>query len=132
VTQIIGRQRLWWTGSMAVHNSEIADILSTVANLLEIKGENPFRVRAYHNAARTVQSLPQSAAEMVAQGQDLSELSGIGKDLGVKVALSTDTHRLSDLGYMRFGVGQARRGRIEADDVINTRRVNELRKLLKR
>jgi len=36
---------------MVVHNSEIADILSTVANLLEIKGENPFRVRAYHNAA---------------------------------------------------------------------------------
>jgi len=79
-----------------------------------------------------VQSLPQSAAEMVAQGQDLSVLSGIGKDLGVKVALSTDTHRLSDLGYMRFGVGQARRGWIEADDVINTRRLNELRKLLKR
>jgi DNA polymerase (family 10) len=56
----------------------------------------------------------------------------MGKDMGVKVVLSTDTHRLGDLDYMRFGVGQARRGWLEPDDVINTNGVKELRKLLKR
>jgi DNA polymerase (family 10) len=56
----------------------------------------------------------------------------MARDMGVKVAVSTDTHRLGDLGYMRFGVGQARRGWLTADDVINTRSLGELRKLLKR
>jgi DNA polymerase (family 10) len=56
----------------------------------------------------------------------------MAKDMGVKVAVSTDTHRLGDLDYMRFGVGQARRGWLEAEDVVNTRSVTELRKLLRK
>jgi len=56
----------------------------------------------------------------------------MAKDMGVKVVLSTDTHRLNDFDYMRFGIGQARRGRLEPDDVINTRNLKDLRKLLKR
>ena len=50
----------------------------------------------------------------------------MAKDMGVKVVVSTDTHRLGDLDYMRFGVGQARRGWLEPDDVVNTRGVKEL------
>jgi DNA polymerase (family 10) len=56
----------------------------------------------------------------------------MARDMGVKVSVSTDTHRLGDLDYMRFGVGQARRGWLTADDVINTRSLSDLRKLLKR
>ena len=56
----------------------------------------------------------------------------MAKDMGVKLVLSTDTHRLGDLDYMRFGVGQARRGWLEPDDVVNTKGVKELRKLLKK
>jgi len=56
----------------------------------------------------------------------------MAKDMSVKVAVSTDTHRVGDLDYMRFGVGQARRGWLEADDVVNTRSVKELRKLLRK
>ena len=54
------------------------------------------------------------------------------KSMGVKVAISTDAHTTAALGYMRFGVDQARRGWLEAADVINTRSLGELRKLLKR
>ncbi len=79
---------------MPVHNSDIEEILNTVANLLEIKGENPFRVRAYHNAARTVQGMSQSVAEMVRQGQDLSELPGVGKDLAGKIEEIVNTGTL--------------------------------------
>jgi DNA polymerase (family 10) len=56
----------------------------------------------------------------------------MAKGMGLKLALSTDAHSTDDLGLMRFGIGQARRGWIEASDVINTRRLPELRKLLKR
>jgi DNA polymerase (family 10) len=56
----------------------------------------------------------------------------MAKDLGIKVAISTDAHRTSDLDFMRFGIGQARRGWLEASDVLNTRRWGELKKLLKR
>jgi DNA polymerase (family 10) len=56
----------------------------------------------------------------------------MAKDMGVKLVVSTDTHRLGDLDYMRFGVGQARRGWLEPDDVVNTKGVKELKKLLKR
>jgi DNA polymerase (family 10) len=51
---------------------------------------------------------------------------------GVKIAISTDAHRVTDLTFMRYGVGQARRGWLEADDVINTRKWSELQKLLRR
>ena len=54
------------------------------------------------------------------------------KSVGVKIAISTDAHSTAALGYMRFGVDQARRGWLEPADVINTRPLTELRKLLKR
>ena len=49
-----------------------------------------------------------------------------------QMAISTDAHSVNALGFMRFGVDQARRGWITADDVINTRPLGELRKLLRR
>jgi DNA polymerase (family 10) len=56
----------------------------------------------------------------------------MAKDMGVKVAISTDAHSTGDLDFMRYGVGQARRGWLEAGDVINTRKWADLKKLLKR
>ncbi len=56
----------------------------------------------------------------------------MAKEMGLKVALSTDAHSTDDLALMRFGIGQARRGWLEPDDVINTRPLPELKKLLKR
>jgi DNA polymerase (family 10) len=54
------------------------------------------------------------------------------KSVGVKVAISTDAHSVSGLDCMRFGIDQARRGWLEAEDVINTRPLAELRRLLRR
>jgi DNA polymerase (family 10) len=56
----------------------------------------------------------------------------MAKEMGLKVALSTDAHSTDDLALMRFGIGQARRGWLEPNDVINTRPLPELKKLLKR
>jgi DNA polymerase (family X) len=80
---------------MPIHNVEIAEAFNRLADLLEIEGANPFRVRAYRNAARTLQDLPRSAAAMLAAGKDLSELPGIGKDLAGKIAELIGTGHLT-------------------------------------
>ena len=71
---------------MPVQNAEIAAMFDQTADLLEIKGDNQFRVRAYRRAARTIEGLPQSVGAMLAREEDLSELPGIGKDLAGKIA----------------------------------------------
>ena len=70
---------------MPVHNKDVAAIFDEFADLLEIDDANPFRVRAYRNAARTVRSLGRDLSEMVAAGEDLTALPGIGTDLAAKV-----------------------------------------------
>jgi len=79
---------------MTIHNIEMAESFNRLADLLEIQGANPFRIRAYRNAARTLEGLPQSAASLVAEGQDLSQLPGIGKDLAGKIQEMVETGRL--------------------------------------
>lgn len=69
----------------------MAAMFDQAAELLDIQGENQFRVRAYRRAARVVEALPQSVRSMLASGADLSELSGIGKDLAGKIAGIVDT-----------------------------------------
>lgn len=71
---------------MPVQNAEIAAMFDQAAELLEIKGDNPFRIRAYRRAARTIESLPTSASAMLASGEELSELPGVGEDLAGKIA----------------------------------------------
>jgi DNA polymerase (family 10) len=56
----------------------------------------------------------------------------IAKEEGVLVSIATDAHRVAELGNLRFGVGQARRGWLEKDDVLNTRSLASLRPLLAR
>jgi DNA polymerase (family X) len=71
---------------MPVQNAEIAAMFDQAAELLEIQGENQFRVRAYRRAARVIEGLPQSVRSLLAGGQDLSKLPGIGNDLAGKIA----------------------------------------------
>jgi DNA polymerase (family 10) len=71
---------------MPVQNAEIAAMFDQAAELLEIQGENQFRVRAYRRAARVIEGLPQSVRSLLGAGRDLSELPGIGKDLAGKIA----------------------------------------------
>ena len=52
--------------------------------------------------------------------------------MGVKLAVSTDAHSVDAYQYMRFGIDQARRGWLSAGDVINTRPLVALQRLLKR
>jgi DNA polymerase (family 10) len=69
-----------------MENPEVARVFEEVADLLEILGENPFRVRAYRTAARTILDLSEPLAGIAANPErKLHDLAGIGKDLGDKI-----------------------------------------------
>ena len=70
---------------MPVHNADIARVFDEIADLLELDEANPFRVRAYRNAARVVGELRFDIAERLAAGKELPKLAGIGADLGAKI-----------------------------------------------
>jgi DNA polymerase (family 10) len=56
----------------------------------------------------------------------------MAREMGLKLAISTDAHTTSNLEHMRFGVDQGRRGWLEPEDVLNTRPWRELERLLAR
>ena len=86
---------------MPVHNADIAAIFEQIAELLEIQGANPFRVRAYHNAARTVGEFGREFTALIAAGQDVPHLPGIGKDLSGKIHEIATTGRCALLDRLR-------------------------------
>ncbi|MBM3642102.1 MAG: DNA polymerase III, partial [Alphaproteobacteria bacterium] len=86
---------------MPVHNAEIAEMFDQTAELLEIKGDNPFRTRAYRRAARVLEGLPKSAAAMLSAGEDLAELPGIGHDLAGKIASIVATGKFDVLQSLK-------------------------------
>src|SRR5438132_6875395 len=68
-----------------MQNPDVARVFDEVADLLEIKDENPFRVRAYRNASRAIRDFPESIADWVRDARDLTEIPGIGEDLAEKI-----------------------------------------------
>jgi len=72
---------------------EIAEIFNEIGQLLELKGENPFRIRAYYNAARIVESLQEDLQYLVDE-QRLTDIKGIGNDLAAKITEMVTTNRL--------------------------------------
>jgi DNA polymerase (family 10) len=76
-----------------MENKSIADILTEIADILDIQGENPFRVRSYRNAARTIADMSQSVQALVQAGEQLDEIPGIGKSLAEKIEEIVTTGR---------------------------------------
>ena len=80
-----------------MENIEIADILGELGHLLEIQGSNPFRIRAYRNASRTVRGLTRPLSAMVDAGEDLTALDAIGKDMSAHIVELVQTGALTRL-----------------------------------
>ena len=74
---------------VAVDNIAIARVLNEIGDLLEIKGENPFKIRAYRNAAETIAHEPRSSAATTPA--ERLGLQGIGKDLAAKIGELAET-----------------------------------------
>jgi DNA polymerase (family 10) len=78
-----------------MQNPDIAHLFDEVADLLEIQDANPFRVRAYRNAARTIRDYPEPLTDVVRAGaKDLTDIAGIGDDLAEKISEIVTTGEL--------------------------------------
>ncbi len=72
---------------------EITDTLEAIAQLLDLKGENPFKIRAYQTAARAIETYPGNLDEVAAKG-GLGEIEGVGKAIAEKIGELVETGRL--------------------------------------
>jgi len=83
-------------------NATIADIFDEMAELLELRGENQFRVRAYRNGAKTIREMTEQVSDVVADSsRDLRKLSGIGDTLADKCKVMIETGKLPQLEELR-------------------------------
>lgn len=76
---------------IAVSNTGIAVVFNEIADILEIEGANPYRIRAYRNAAHTVETFGRDIASLLKSGESLPKLPGIGEDLLGKIREIADT-----------------------------------------
>ncbi len=76
-------------------NSQVADVFESIAGILSDQGENPFKIRAYRNAVRTLESLPEPVADIAARGE-LKKVPGFGDAIAGKTLeiLATGTCEL--------------------------------------
>ncbi|MBD3867034.1 MAG: DNA polymerase/3'-5' exonuclease PolX [Acidobacteria bacterium] len=86
-----------------MNRNEVAAALSEIGTLLELLGENPFKTRAYGNAARLIKSMDQDLPTLVEKGE-LDSLKGIGKALAEKITLLVRDGRLPYLDELRARV----------------------------
>lgn len=86
---------------MPIHNPDIARVFQDIADLLEIANADPFRIRAYRNAARTVGECGVELSELVARGEPLPKIPGVGADLAGKITEICSTGQCSALTELR-------------------------------
>ena len=84
---------------------EIAGVFEEIGALLDLKGENPFRVRAYLNAARMIEGLQEDLGKLVAENR-LIEIKGIGKDLAAKITEMVTTNHLKFYDELKASMPQ--------------------------
>jgi len=74
-------------------NLEVANMFSDVAKILEIKGENVFRIRAYERAAQNIEGLTEDLEHIIKEDK-LTEIPGVGKDISDKIKEFVKTGKL--------------------------------------
>lgn len=87
-----------------ISNVEIANLFEEMADLLELSGENAFRIRAYRNGAKAIAEMSDSAAQWIREGRDLTTVEGIGATLAEKTQVIVETGRLPQLEKLRCEV----------------------------
>jgi DNA polymerase (family X) len=73
-----------------IRNADIARVLEEIADLLELGDENPFRVRAYRYAAQELERSNLDVAALIARGEELPRIQGVGTDLADKISRSRE------------------------------------------
>jgi DNA polymerase (family 10) len=83
-----------------MNNAAIAKVFQDMADLLELKEENPFKIRAYQKAARTIESLPVELAQLMEEGR-LREIPGVGEAISKKITELLTTGKLEAYEKLR-------------------------------
>ncbi len=86
-------------------NRDIADILDQIALILELKGDNPFKARAYANAARIILDLGEDLGDLIGRGE-LKSIRGIGEALSKKISELFGTGQLAYYNELKTSVPQ--------------------------
>ena len=86
-------------------NTEIAGIFNNIADLLEIKGENPFRIRAYRKAAFIITALGKDISSL--SEAELLELPGVGHDLAAKIEEYVKTGRMDAYEKLKLEIPES-------------------------
>lgn len=90
-----------------MQNADVSRIFDQLADLLEIQEANPFRVRAYRNAARTIGNLSDAVSDIIGDpARNLEDLPGIGKDLAAKIETIVETGSLPQLEELKAKIPQ--------------------------
>ena len=84
--------------------NEIAEALSEIATLLELKGENPFKIRAYQTGARALEGVEEGELTRLVEAGELQSVKGIGEALAQKISELRRTGRLEFLEKLRAAV----------------------------
>lgn len=84
-----------------MNNAQIAALFDETADLLEVQGANPFRVRAYRNGSRAVKNHPEQFSSMLASGEKVTGIKGIGKDLSAKIVEAVESNEIAMLEELR-------------------------------
>ncbi|MEM9412452.1 MAG: helix-hairpin-helix domain-containing protein, partial [Planctomycetota bacterium] len=80
-----------------MENEQLAKTLEQLADLMEFKGANAFRLKAYRNGAKAIRDLTQSVATLVENSEDLAKIDGIGKSVSQKCVELCETGKLEQL-----------------------------------
>src|ERR1700754_1814687 len=83
-----------------METTRIAQILGEMGTLLEVRGENPFRCRAYHTAAQALKGLPSDLSGMIDDGS-LAEVPGVGETILSKIIQLVTTGHLPSYEKLR-------------------------------
>ena len=75
-------------------NREVTEVFQDIADLLELKGENVFKIRAYQKAARAIEHHPRELEVMIEEGQDLQAIPGVGEAIAKKAIELITTGKL--------------------------------------
>lgn len=86
---------------MTMQNQDMADRFDELADYLEIKGENPFKIRAYRNVSRVIRDLGKELRQSISDGEDLMAIPGIGKEIAAKIKTMLETGKLPALDAVK-------------------------------
>ena len=89
-------------------NTEIAKIFQDIAELLKLKKDNIFKIRAYEKVAKSIAELPVEAEQLVREGR-LKEIPGVGEAIAKKISEMVNTGRLQFYDRLKAEIAEAKK-----------------------